>query len=422
MEKLIVKLGFNNEILQEQPSLIHNNTGGLLIWQYPNQFSKYIVLLKSLNIKSYLEIGCRWGGTFVLTCEYLSRFNVLDKCVAVDIIDSPVSAYCSTSPNKTFICMNSTSDEFKEYMKGNMFDAIFIDGDHSYEGVKNDYEMAKYNGNVYIFHDIHSMACPGVVKFWNELKNTMGELYDFYEFTEQYSEVVRNTGQTFLGIGVAVKKLKLYTVVVAKYNEDLSWLNKLDNENVVIYNKGIEPVKNAINRINIGREGETFLYHIIRNYDMLPEYLILLQGDPFPHMWGITPDTLQESIYNYIRQSPTDALCLLTGNYMATEPVDEYIGIDVSSYYSLLFDGPVPSNIVFSAGGQYIIPKKNILARPIQFYTRLHSMIFNSKITNSDDAHYVKHEFDETSIHGWCLERLYKYIFMPEVPINKSFI
>ena len=61
VENLIVRLGFNNEIMREQPTIVAENPGGLYIWQYPNQFSKYLVFLGSLQqpINSYLEIGCR---------------------------------------------------------------------------------------------------------------------------------------------------------------------------------------------------------------------------------------------------------------------------------------------------------------------------------------------------------------------------
>jgi hypothetical protein len=45
LENLIIRLGFNTEILREQPKIVKDNGGGLLIWQYPNQFSKYLCLL-----------------------------------------------------------------------------------------------------------------------------------------------------------------------------------------------------------------------------------------------------------------------------------------------------------------------------------------------------------------------------------------
>lgn len=199
-------MGFNTETLREQPQIVKDNGGGLLIWQYPNQFSKYLCLLRTQKINSYIEIGCRWGGTFVLTNEYLKMFNNMNKSVAVDIIDSPVINYCISNNETQFIKLNSKSKEFKDYINNNFFDLIFIDGDHSYNGVKNDYEISKNHGKIFVFHDIISDVCPGVVQFWNELKNNEKDTYNFFEFIEQYIDVWNNTRQKFLGIGVAIKK------------------------------------------------------------------------------------------------------------------------------------------------------------------------------------------------------------------------
>ena len=207
LEKLICMLGFNREVLVEQPQVVKNNGGGLLIWQYPNQFSKYLLVLQKLNIESYLEIGCRWGGTFILTAEYLKRFNTVKKTVAVDRIDSPVASYCALNRESQFIQLSSDSYDFKDFMRDNRFDLIFIDGDHSYEGVTNDYKLCRDLGKIYVFHDIVNVMCPGVVQFWNELKANESGRFTFYEFTEQYEDVYRDTGgRTFLGIGLAIRR------------------------------------------------------------------------------------------------------------------------------------------------------------------------------------------------------------------------
>lgn len=206
VEDLIIKLGLNTEILNEQPEIVIQNGGGLRIWQYPNQFSKYLCFLQTQNVSSYIEIGCRWGGTFVLTNEYCKKFHPMHKSVAVDIIDSPVQEYCNLHPETEFKQMNSQTHEFQEYMREQFFDVVFIDGDHTYEAVKHDFEVCKNSGRIFVFHDIINDACPGVIQIWNELKTHEKDTYDFIEFIEQYEEVQKNTGQSYLGIGVAIKK------------------------------------------------------------------------------------------------------------------------------------------------------------------------------------------------------------------------
>lgn len=207
---IIPHLGLNNETLNEQPPELNAFYGtglGLKIWQYPNQISKYLVFLSnySKKINSYIEIGCRNGGTFALHNEYLkSTGSKLQQSVAIDIVEESdfMSSYRNQSSNVTFLKINSFSEEFKSYIKDNFFDLVFIDGDHSYEGVKNDAEITRNYCNIQVFHDTVNNACPGVGIYWNELKNNHFNTYDFFDFTDQYDSV----NGTYLGIGVAIRK------------------------------------------------------------------------------------------------------------------------------------------------------------------------------------------------------------------------
>lgn len=56
-------------------------------------------------------------------------------------------------------------------------------------------------------------------------------------------------------------------VVIARYNEDISWTQKI-YYTVTIYNKGAD-LPNSVKLPNIGRESHTYIEHIIRNYDSL---------------------------------------------------------------------------------------------------------------------------------------------------------
>ena len=72
-------------------------------------------------------------------------------------------------------------------------------------------------------------------------------------------------------------------IVIAKYKEDVSWINKLTH-NFIIYDKSDLPIDGSIKLKNIGREGETFLYYIVNNYNNLDEVTVFLQGNPFEHV------------------------------------------------------------------------------------------------------------------------------------------
>jgi hypothetical protein len=100
-------------------------------------------------------------------------------------------------------------------------------------------------------------------------------------------------------------------LVIARYKENISWLHQVpDSINTIyIYNKD-DTCKRPLNRYgtvvrsyqinpptldvptsrskiislpNVGREADTYLEHIIQNYDNLADLTIFSQGDPFPH-------------------------------------------------------------------------------------------------------------------------------------------
>lgn len=212
IEKIILDLGLNNEILQEQPpeySAFYGQGFGFKIWQYPNQFSKYLYWLTNYahKINSYYEIGSRSCGTFILTVELLKRYNAnteFFKATACDLIDPNhlILDYLSTNKFVTYTKTNSHDKSFIEFMQKNNYDLILIDGDHSYDGVKQDSENTINNCKIQVFHDIVNQHCPGVVEYWKEIKNKISDTHNIYEFTDQYDSVNGN----FLGIGCIVNK------------------------------------------------------------------------------------------------------------------------------------------------------------------------------------------------------------------------
>ncbi len=200
---ILPKLGINNERPKMFPKEL---TGfGLFYCQYPIQFAKYLVLLSKLQINSYMEIGVRHGGTFVITTEYLKKFNPNVKTYAVDIGYSPSLAKHYNNGNAKFIQINSLSNKFRELVANlSPLDLVLIDADHSEEGCRYDYYSVKDHANIISLHDICNDNCLGVSKVWSEIKQN--ENYICFEFTEQYDEIIQKENKTFLGLGVAIKK------------------------------------------------------------------------------------------------------------------------------------------------------------------------------------------------------------------------
>jgi cephalosporin hydroxylase len=201
-------------MMHEQPAELQQYYGtGLFIWQNPKQFSKYIVwLLKNAQkCLSYLEIGCRWGGTFIVVCEILRRANPNFKwAIAADIIEKTpfIERYIEISKKDGFEILyfqgSSTSDEFISLIHEKKPDISFIDGDHKIYGALQDHMLVRDYSKIIIHHDIFSNACPETTLLWNSLKELEAG-HNYTEFIEQYQSV---TGK-YLGIGVLYKKEKL---------------------------------------------------------------------------------------------------------------------------------------------------------------------------------------------------------------------
>jgi hypothetical protein len=77
------------------------------------------------------------------------------------------------------------------------------------------------------------------------------------------------------------------TVVVAVYEENIDWIKNIKH-NTIIYNKGSRHLEESekakvIPLQNNGRESQTYLHHIVENYDNLSDMTIFCQGGPFDH-------------------------------------------------------------------------------------------------------------------------------------------
>lgn len=157
---------------------------GLGICQHPNQFAPYLIELSKLKIKSYVEIGTWVGGTFMATVAYLSRFG-LKKALATDIaVQDPVREFCNNNPICDWLEAPSTSGTVAKALREMKPDLVLVDGDHTEEGARADWELARTVAPYVAIHDIVGSGYPGVIKVWDEIDLPKKE------FTAQHPESV----------------------------------------------------------------------------------------------------------------------------------------------------------------------------------------------------------------------------------------
>jgi hypothetical protein len=175
-------------------------------------------------------------------------------------------------------------------------------------------------------------------------------------------------------------------IVVARYNEDVSWTKQITHP-IIIYNKGdpITDLSNVIPLINKGREGETFLRHIVENYNTLDDVTVFLQGDPFDHL------TILLGWQGEITDNQKQLLCKKINNEITWQS-------KFSTFYQIKYNVPGNTNnsktyfycnkyfkeahnyFTVSPSAQYIVPKTHILSRPLEFWKILHEAIYNDEL------------------------------------------
>ncbi len=179
--------------------------------QIREEIKNLLLILEKVKPKVILEIGTAAGGTLFLFSHIADEEATL---ISVDLNQHLwiriLFRYIKKGKQKIFLIQGDshnieTLKKIKAILKDNKVDFLFIDGDHSYEGVKKDFEMYSplvRKGGIIAFHDIipdyytrygiKTIYYAGeVYKFWNELK----EKYE-------HLEIVKDRNQDAFGIGI----------------------------------------------------------------------------------------------------------------------------------------------------------------------------------------------------------------------------
>lgn len=177
-------------------------------YQIASEILALVAFLSERRPGVYLEIGTANGGTHFLIRRLCPALRV-SIAIDIDIHNRHLIDLLTATPETHYIEGASTDPctrrRLERVLAGRQIDALFIDGDHSYEGVKQDFDLYRGHvrpGGAIIFHDIvadHGQRygkqtnkyTGGVPRFFAEIKND----FECFEFVEDYD-------QDGFGIGV----------------------------------------------------------------------------------------------------------------------------------------------------------------------------------------------------------------------------
>ncbi len=179
-------------------------------------FLKY--LIREVKPKIFVELGTHYGLSYFVACETINELDLETKCYAVDHWSGDKHAgYYDDSVYESVKNLNFKYRHFSKLLRmtflegrsevNEPIDLLHIDGHHTYEAVKEDFEtwLPKMNLNgIIILHDIHVRREDfGVYTFWSEIK----QRYRTMEFVGSYG-----LGVVFLGeiIGEELNLLMKY--------------------------------------------------------------------------------------------------------------------------------------------------------------------------------------------------------------------
>jgi predicted O-methyltransferase YrrM len=170
--------------------------------QIKSECLELLHLLAEQPPKRVLEIGTARGGTLFLFTRVAAPDATL---VTVDLPGGPfgggyprtrgrlLKSFARSGQQIHLIRGDSHSDETLDEVKRRVrdVDVLFIDGDHTYDGVRSDWEMygeLVRPGGMVVFHDIvdgPAKSVGGVPRFWSELRATYPDAREFVESRQQ---------------------------------------------------------------------------------------------------------------------------------------------------------------------------------------------------------------------------------------------
>jgi hypothetical protein len=194
-------------------------------------------------------------------------------------------------------------------------------------------------------------------------------------------------------------------LVISYYGENLDWVNGIVDYKITIYNKSDNDIPNTIKLNNIGREMQSYFYHIVNNYDNLCDWVFFTQADPYDHVRDYN------SILNFFPESSSYGKlnyeeCYFFSNGVFNNKLPSYSNgmpthsgflLNVDYIWSQLFTSQPPPIYEFTAGAIFCVSKNQIQKRTKEFYNKC------LKIS------------EERETSPWEFERMMIYLFIDQI-------
>lgn len=179
-------------------------------WQAPAELLELAKIIQAQRPRTIVEIGSARGGTLFVWCQMADPQATI---VSIDLPDGEFGGgygadrlplmhkFKQSRQTLRLLRVDSHSSEtlcrVERILKNTKIQFLFIDGDHSYDGVRQDFEMYRSlvaTGGIIGLHDIVEApaATSGEVsQFWNEVKHRF-----------RYREIVADPALAGYGIGL----------------------------------------------------------------------------------------------------------------------------------------------------------------------------------------------------------------------------